>query len=448
MIKDSFLKDLTSPNCDRQVMTELAAKLSLNFYAFVNLTGDQMKKVGKAISKVMKKEQVSSLVLHYSGHGAKFASGKKKDFKLCFLGVDAKKNGDGAISLLGLMRKEGICDAFALVIADCCRVLIEDPDENKGESNSKTGEMIIYTCADGTCATAKKNQPSEFSKALRDYNFDSLDNEYDGDLVALFKDMAHKTNACEVVQRGGIPKILFGETKKIQSFRDILKNIGESFVEMEHVFRKSKLTSLDRLKELTDQELGEDILFSKHQIKEWRREIPYGEGSWQRALYDCNYAKFVIKFEENTIESLEEITELEDHEITELTKVKGSMLKKFRRKLLKAQGKEQVETPTAETPKRDPISPSAEDKGARTDFTPKRGQPTDAEAPLTRFNRIERPELYSFQCCVAAVADPFKHDHNVKCLKPYDAEKELSAAWVEHKKTGEEKSVHVLGLMM
>eukprot|EP00494_Astrolonche_serrata_P002862 UN02868 len=207
------------------------------------------------------------------------------------------------------MQREGIDRNFCIIIADCCREPIE-PEESKGQDQDykKMGSMTIFTCPEGETAKANKNQPSAFSKNIREH-FSKFHTDYDSDLIKFLESMASKTDDSVCQKKGLAPKgIFFGEPAvKKECLRDILQSIGDGFEKYEDIFRLNNITKRSKFPGLTDYDLHRDFKFKGSVIKQWRKEHPYPEGTWQRMFYENKYGPTVLKFELQTVESMDDI---------------------------------------------------------------------------------------------------------------------------------------------
>eukprot|EP00494_Astrolonche_serrata_P027712 UN27976 len=137
---------LTSPPWDMETMIEICGKFGLKLYCFINLTEKQMNDVTRLIQKTLKKNKQSSLLLHFSGHGGVLDNNVR--LKLCFIGIDGKRNGQGCWSLLKFRNRTTIQDTFCVIIADCCREYIDYKEEPKGLDDNVVkswGKFYVYT---------------------------------------------------------------------------------------------------------------------------------------------------------------------------------------------------------------------------------------------------------------------------------------------------------------
>eukprot|EP00494_Astrolonche_serrata_P034179 UN34448 len=94
MLQNSSWKSLTSPPYDLENALEVFGQhFGFKHYAFINLTGKQMKKLSLLIAATLKEDPEIALLFHFSGHGGHLKA--KEYLKQCFMGIDATDNGEG-----------------------------------------------------------------------------------------------------------------------------------------------------------------------------------------------------------------------------------------------------------------------------------------------------------------------------------------------------------------
>eukprot|EP00494_Astrolonche_serrata_P028845 UN29112 len=126
---------------------------------------------------------------------------------------------------------------------------------------------------------------------------------------------------------------------------DILSDLGYAFLSFDSVFYDCNIKTRDDLMSLTDSDLLNTIGFNVILVQQWRKQLPYTEGSWERLLYDKNYGKYVVKFEDLSVEELDDLQEYGDDDFEIYVGIRGPQLNKFKSRVFRGtvNSSEQIE---------------------------------------------------------------------------------------------------------
>eukprot|EP00494_Astrolonche_serrata_P027704 UN27968 len=101
-----------------------------------------------------------------------------------------------------------------------------------------------------------------------------------------------------------------------------LENIDPDFGRYSTAFRKRGIDTKEKLLGLKDENL-KTMDFKEMNIKAWREKVKYPEGSWMRILYDNKLGQHVLKFEQNDVEDIRDLTAQTAEELVENFQMKN-----------------------------------------------------------------------------------------------------------------------------
>eukprot|EP00494_Astrolonche_serrata_P028070 UN28335 len=91
----------------------------------------------------------------------------------------------------------------------------------------------------------------------------------------------------------------------INTLSDILQStLGVSFKKYAESLYDRNIHDITGIESLTDYDLMNTLFQDYFEIAEWRKRIPYPDNSWQRALYNIEYGKYVLGFEQSDVKTL------------------------------------------------------------------------------------------------------------------------------------------------